>query len=110
MLLTCTTLFAERLKIFAVYQYGMVELLKGVTKGQARVHNIKSGNVPDLTQWVTSSASSRLLLSLRNAFSGLYQVLELSYHLVLSSFYIMKYNILNIYYKVYSLLPGKGMQ
>ncbi|KAF9776280.1 hypothetical protein IL306_005558 [Fusarium sp. DS 682] len=36
--------------ILTAYQYGMVEFLKGVTRGEVGVHKIKSGHVPNLTQ------------------------------------------------------------
>jgi pimeloyl-ACP methyl ester carboxylesterase len=36
--------------IVTAYQYGMVEFLKGASKGEVGVHKIKSGHVPNLTQ------------------------------------------------------------
>jgi pimeloyl-ACP methyl ester carboxylesterase len=32
------------------YQFGMIELLKGMTNGQVGVHKIRSGHTPNLTQ------------------------------------------------------------
>lgn len=36
--------------VLTEYQYGMVELLKGMTNGDVGIHKIKSGHTPNLTQ------------------------------------------------------------
>ncbi|KAH7174781.1 Alpha/beta hydrolase fold-1 [Fusarium flagelliforme] len=49
--------------VFTEYQYGMMELLKGMTSGEVGVHKIKSGHTPNLTQPDTVSGIVKRILN-----------------------------------------------
>jgi len=49
--------------VFTEYQYGMMELLKGMTNGEVGVHKIKSGHTPNLTQPDTVSGIVKRILN-----------------------------------------------